>query len=185
MAAQIAPSERPHNLIAGAIREFKHLLVIVLYLWVIFGLYVLDETIILGKQHISFSAQGFAIINALVLAKVLLVAEDMSFVNRLKDRPLIYPILYKALAFSILFVVFHICESVLVELWRGKRAVESFPQIGGGTWKGFLCVVAILFVSLIPFFAFREIGRVIGEDELWNLIFKRGSKIFKLQSMPR
>ena len=29
-----------------------------------------------------------------------------------------------------------------------------------------------------------QIGRVIGEDELRTLIFKRGRKVFKLQSMP-
>lgn len=184
MAEPIAPSEHPHRLIAGAIREFKRLLVMVLYLWVVFGLYVLDETIILAKQHVSFSSQGFAIINAIVLAKVLLVAEDLNFANRFKDAPLIYPILYKAFAFSILFIVFHIAESILVGLWRGKSAAESLPQFGGGTWKGILCVVAILFVSLVPFFAFREIGRVIGEDELWDLIFKRGRKVFKLQAVP-
>jgi hypothetical protein len=96
MAEPIAPGERSHRLVAGAIREFKRLLVMVLYLWVVFGLYVLDETIILAKQHVSFSSQGFAIINAIVLAKVLLVAEDVNFANRFKDAPLIYPILYKA-----------------------------------------------------------------------------------------
>lgn len=184
MAEQISQSGRAHDLTAKAAREFKRLVVITLYLWVIFGLYVLDETVILGKEHISFSSQGFAIINAFVLAKVLLIGEDTGFARRFEDRPLIYPILYKAFAFSILFLAFHICESILVGLWRGKSVAQSFPQWGDGTSRAFLCVVAILFVSLIPFFAFREIGRVIGEDELRTLIFKRGRKVFKLQSMP-
>lgn len=182
MAGSLAPAERRHTLIAKAIDEFKRLVAIVLYLWVIFGLYVLDETLILTKQHIDFSAHGFAIINAFILAKVLLVAEDLGFGARFKDRPLVYPILYKALAFSVLFIVFHIGESLLIGVWHGKSAIESIPQIGGGTLKGFLCVIGIMFVSLIPFFAFREIGRVIGEDELWTLIFKRGPKDFTLQA---
>jgi hypothetical protein len=106
----------------------------------------------------------------------------MGFANRFTERALIYPIVYKALAFSILFIVFNICEGILVGLWYGESAATSFPQMGGATLKGFLCVIAILFVSLLPFFAFREIGRVIGEDELWNLIFKRRGKVFKLRS---
>ena len=40
----------------------------------------------------------------------------------------------------------------------------------------------IMFVALIPFFAFKEIGRVIGERELYSLIFKRGTKTGALQS---
>ena len=47
------------------------------YLWVVFGLFVLHERIIRGQMGLGFQAQGFALINALVLAKVMLVAEDL------------------------------------------------------------------------------------------------------------
>ncbi len=143
---------------------------------------MLNESIIMGKEHINFASHGFALINAVVLGKVLLVAEDMNFADRFKDSPLVFPVVYKALAFSILFVVFHIAESMLVGVFHGRGAVESFPAIGGGTLEGFLCVIAIIFVSLVPFFAFREIGRVIGEDRLWALLFKRGAVALELRS---
>ena len=164
-----------HKRVAWLIREVKSFAGIVLYLWVVFGLYVLNETIIMGKEHISFAAHGFALINAVVLGKVLLVAEDMNFANGFKQGPLVFPIVYKAFAFSVLFVVFHVAESELVGLFHGEGPVKSFPTIGGGTVKGIVCVIAILFVSLLPFFAFREVGRVIGEDRLWALLFKRGA----------
>ncbi len=173
---------RSHKRIAWAIRELKSFLAIVLYLWVVFGLYVLNESIIMGKAHINFAFHGFAIINAIVLGKVLLIAEDMNFADRFKNTPLVYPIIYKAAAFSVLFVVFHIAENMLVGFFRGRSAIQSFPAIGGGTLQGFLCVVAIMFVSLIPFFAFMEIGRVIGEDRLWALLFKRGAVALELRS---
>ena len=173
MAEHIASTGRQCNLIAKAGREFKRLAVMFLYLWVTFGLYVLDESVILARQHISIAAQGFAVINALVFAKVMLIAEDLKFGDRFKDKPLIYPITYKAFAFSVLFMVVHICEKILIGVWHGESAASSFPRIGGGTLTGLLCVGAILFVSLLPFFAFREIGRVIGENQLWNLLFRR------------
>lgn len=176
MTEQASPARR--DLIAWAKRETKRLIAIVLYLWVTFGLYVLCETIVLGEWHINFASHGFAIINAIVLAKVLLVAEDFNFADGFKDKPLVYPILYKAFAFAVLFVATHIIESELLGLWHGKGAIASFPPIGGGTVQGFLCVVALMFVALIPFFAFREIGRVIGEDKLWDMIFKRGTITF-------
>jgi hypothetical protein len=180
MLDRIVRGEHAHNLTTKAVQEFKRFTVITFYLWVTFSLYVLDETVILGKEHINFSSQGFAIINALVLAKVLLVGENMNFARRFEDRPLIYPILYKALAFSILFLVFHYSEKVLIGLFHGKSVVQSLPHWGDGMAKALFCVVAILFVSLIPFFAYRELGRVIGEDELRTLMFKRGDKVFKL-----
>jgi hypothetical protein len=182
MAKYLAPSERQNNLVAKVINEFKRLVIMFLYLWVILGLYVLDETVILAKQNIDFQAQGFAAINALILAKVMLVAEDLGLGARFKDRPLIYPILYKSITFAILFIVFYICEGTIIGLLHGKAAVASVPHLGGGTFKGLLCVAAIMFISLLPFFAFREIGRVIGEDELWNLLLRRGGKTFILQT---
>jgi hypothetical protein len=34
----------------------------------------------------------------------------------------------------------------------------------------------IMFVVLVPFFAFREIGRVLGENKLYHLFFVEGGK---------
>lgn len=185
MPEEVVLNGRWRNLKARGVHEFKRILVMFLYLWVIFGLFVLNQTVILAKHNISYSAQGFALINAFVLAKVMVVAEDLKLGHRFKDRPLIYPILYKACAFAIVFLLFHILEKVFVGVLGGKTAAESFPDIGGGTFKGVLCVWAIMFVSLIPFFAIREIGRVIGEAELWNLIFRRGTKAYVLTSRPQ
>jgi hypothetical protein len=185
MAEEVALNGRWRNLKGRAVQEFKSLLVMFLYLWVVFGLFVLDQTVILAKQNVSYSLQGFALINALVMAKVMLVAEDLKFGHRYKDRPLIYPILYKACAFAVLFILFHILEETLVGVLGGKTAAASFPLIGGGSLRGALCVWAIMLVSLIPFFAIREIGRVIGEDELWDLIFRRGTKVYRLTSRPQ
>ena len=173
MTTQEQPAE--HRLIDWATREFKQLLAIVLYLWVIFGIYVLCETVGVARQHIHFLSHGLALINALALSKVLLVAEDLDFAGRLKSGPLIYPILYKALAFAVLLVAAHIGESMLIGLWHGESVARSVPLVGGGTLKGFVCVVALMFVALIPFFAFREVGRAIGEDKLWDMLFKRGA----------
>ena len=150
----------------------------------VFGLFVLDQQVNLAKQNISYSEQGFAVINALVVAKVMPVAEDLNQGHRLKDHSLIYLVVYKAGIFAIMFILFHILEEMLVGIEGGKTAAESFPQIGGGTANGVLCVWAIMVVSMLPFFAIREIGRVIGENELWNLMFRRGTNVFTLRSTP-
>ena len=66
-----------------------------LYLWVDFGLYVLNQNRHSGEAAYQHRAQGFAVINAVVLAKVMLVADDLKFADRFKDKPLIYPISIK------------------------------------------------------------------------------------------
>ena len=44
-------------------------------------------------------------------------------------------------------------------------------MIDGGSLEGILVVGIIMFVCLMPFFALREVGRVIGDDKLYELYF--------------
>jgi len=142
------------------------------YLWVIFGIYVLAERIILREHGIPFTAQGLAFFNALVLAKVMLVAEDLK-VGRwfLQDRPLIVRILFEDSVFVVVFIVFHILESLVVGLIGGKTAAESVPAIGGGGLVGLVCVAILYFLALIPYFGYRNLNRALEPGKLHVVLF--------------
>ena len=141
------------------------------YLWVVFGLFVLHERIIRGQMGLGFQAQGFALINALVLAKVMLVAEDLRLDRGLRGQPLAYAAAGEAALFAIVFIVFHVMERLAVGLWHGSTLADSVPAIGGGGFAGLISVAAIMFVMLIPYFAFRDLGRALGQEELRKLLF--------------
>lgn len=154
------------------------------YLWVVFGLFVLNEAVILGKANVSFLSQGFALINAAILAKVMLVAEDLKLGRRFDHLPMIYRIACKSSLFAIVFIAFHTFEKTLVGVFAGKAAAASVPAIGGGTWIGMACVWAIIAISLLPFFALREISQILGEGRLWALMFRGGEKFAGVNSKP-
>jgi hypothetical protein len=168
--------ERKRDLKQRILDEARKFLTICLYLWVMFGIFALHESVVSAKDHINYHFYGFALVNALVLGKVMLIAEDLHFADWFKDRPLIYPILCKAVAFSMLFLGFDVVEEVFVGVFRGKTIDQSIPSIGGGSLSGVIFVGIILSVALIPCFAFREMSRVIGERELHSLIFTDGAK---------
>jgi hypothetical protein len=160
------------NLLGKLIIETKKFLGMAAYLWVVFGLFAIHESIVLAKHQISYKFYGFAILNSLILAKVMLIAEDLRLGERnFKDRPLVYPILYKAILFAVTFMCFDVVEEVLTGLVRGKTIAQSIPEFGGGSLGGIFSEALILTVALIPFFAFREIGRVLGADRLKSLLF--------------
>jgi hypothetical protein len=48
-------------------------------------------------------------------------------------------------------------------LFKGETVVESIPKIGGGSPLGLVIAGLIITVALIPFFAFRELSRVMGK----------------------
>jgi len=70
-------NEHKATLKERATHELKEFLGMFIYLWVLFALFVIRESIILAQQHLNYQAQGFAILNAFILAKVMLIAEDL------------------------------------------------------------------------------------------------------------
>ena len=184
-AQEGGPNERKLTLKEKAAFQLKEFLVMFFYIWVLSALLAMHETIILAQDHLNYPAQGFAIINALILAKIMLIGEDLHLGNRFKDKALIYSILYKSLIFTVFLMCFHIVEEAIVGAFKGTPISESLPVIGAGNLKGLMCRGGIVFIALIPFFAFREIGRVIGEGELWSLLLTRGTRVYTLQSRPQ
>jgi len=155
-----------------ASHEFKEFLMIALYLWVVFGLLVLHKSVILAEHGISFAAHGFAIINALALAKIMLVARELHLGEQLDDAPLIYPTLLKSAVFTAVLACFKILEDAALGLYRGESFHQSIADLGGGTWQALLTLSLLLFVVLIPFFAFTELRRLFGEGELAKIFFR-------------
>jgi hypothetical protein len=173
--AESAPAQA-RSLKAKAAEEARKFLVLFLYLWVLFGVFVLNQGIVLREEGISYTAQGFAIINALVLAKVMLLFEHFDPGRWLRRRPLIYPILYEAFLLTILFIVVHILEKVIEGLIHGKTIGASLPGIGGGGLSGLLSAAVIMFVALVPFFGFRNLSLVLGPERLRSLLFSSAAK---------
>lgn len=148
-----------------AYRELKEYLAVTLYLWVFFGLFILYKSVILD-QDTDFVEHGVALVNALVLGKFMLLAKAFHPGRRAENAPLIYPTLLKSALFASILAVCKVLEEIIVGHFRGKSFNESIADLGGGSWRSILVLTLILFVVLIPFTAFGELGRVVGEEKL-------------------
>jgi nitrate reductase NapE component len=154
-----------------AYHELKEFAVIVLYLWVVLGLFLLYKSVLLNEEHISFLAKGFAIINALVLGKIILIARALHIGDWANRRPLIYPTIIKSALFSIVLALFKILEAAVVGWYRHEPFQQTISEFGGGTTKGILTLTLLMFVVLIPFCGFTELQRVMGEGKLAQVFF--------------
>jgi hypothetical protein len=146
--------------------------VISLYLFVVFSFFVLYKWVILAEDHIDFAPHGFALFNALALAKVMLVAQELHLGDQFRDAPLIYPTLLKSFVFTIVLACFKIVEDSAMGILHGKSFHESAVLIAGASWKEDLILASLFFVMLIPFFGFTELRRVFGEDRLVGAFFR-------------
>ena len=168
------------SLAQRATEEAKRYLAFAAYLIVVFGTLILFSVNIYARmdqevQHYpNYHFYALGLVNALVLAKIMLLAEAVkmgtrSVGRRLQDGPLVYAILYRSLLFTVVLLAAHLLEEVLVGAWHGMVMSEVLPEIAGGP-RGLASFAWVMFVALIPYFAYREVDRVLGEARLRSLL---------------
>ncbi len=116
-----------------------------------------------------YFAYGAALLNAFIITKVILIGEAMHFGKKYEGKSLIYSCLYKAFLYGLLVFAFHVVEEMVKLLIHGRDFAGAF-QI---RLDDLLARSVVIFGSFIPFFAFRELGRVIGPEKMRALFFKK------------
>jgi hypothetical protein len=151
-----------------AIHEFFEFLGIFLYLAFFFGAVTTYRMLLLNDFRDSYINYSFSTINALVVAKVILIGEYKRLGKRLEEEPLLVSSLYKAFVFSLLTFAFHIVEEAIKGIMHGKGAASAFLDI---QIKVLLARSIVVFCTFVPLFAFRELRRVLGEGKFKSLVF--------------
>jgi hypothetical protein len=177
--SDVVPRENSAHAIAirqRLVEELKTFGIIALYLWVFLSAFTVYRRLILAESGITYLHYGVSLIEALIIAKVILIGSLFGFSKRFEDRPLIVPMLYKSLMFGVLILLFSVIEH-LVDGWIHHKGLlgglleireEGAYEIGART--------VILVIALLPLAAFGEIGRVMGEHRLLQMFFsKRGA----------
>ena len=99
-----------------ALDELKTYWVITLYLWLFLGSFAAYRKLILAETGVTYVHFGLALVQALIIAKVVLIGRLFGFSRRFEDGPLIWPVLYKSVLFALLVMGFGVVEH-LVEGW--------------------------------------------------------------------
>ena len=93
-------------------QEFKEVVPMFLYLWLLFALFTYHEAIALARHNISYAPFGLGFVNAFVFAKVMLVAEKLRIGTRFRKKAPVFPIFYKSFLFALTFICFNLAEEV-------------------------------------------------------------------------
>ena len=118
-----------------AIREMTEFYIYAMYLAFFFTSFTWYRRLILAEYQVSYLHYGVGIIEALVLAKIIMVGRALHLGERFKDYPMILPILYKAVVFSVFVGIFSVVESTIDGLLHGKGIAAGFNGLigtGGG-----------------------------------------------------
>ena len=151
--------------------ELREMLTLSLNLAFFFCALVTYNMFLLNEYQVKYWNYGFALINALVITKVIMIGEYAKLGRMHENKSLFVSAVWKAFVFGLLVYAFHIVEEVIKRLIHGADLAKASREI---RFDGLAARSIVVFCVFIPLFAFREIRRVIGEDEFRTLLF--GSK---------
>lgn len=155
------------------IHELWELAWVFLYLAFFFCSLELYSLLLLRDFHVKYLNFGFALINALVVAKVILLGEYARIGRKYEEQPLILSATYKAILFVVLVFAFHLVEEVVKRLLHVGHLAGALTQVRVNDLLG---RGVIIFCTFLPLFAFRELRRVLGEKKFMELFFRSNAR---------
>jgi len=143
----------------------------VVYLALVFAAFTQYRRFVLAAYNITYTNYWVALIEALILAKVIMIGDVVRLGRGLEQKPLIYPTLYKTVIFTLFVIAFTVAEHAVKGLWSGKGLTVALVELYGERFHELLAGALVIFVALIPFFGVKELGRVLGEEKIRALFF--------------
>jgi hypothetical protein len=166
-------SEKTSHLKEKAKEELRLLVVIWLYLTAVFVSFLTYRRLVSREFGVTSFHYGFALIEALIVAKVILIGKGLGVSRKATGVALGWAVLRASVAYALLVAVFTVIEHVVEALIHGKGVRGGIDEILGNGKYEILGRTLILFVALIPFFAFWELGRQLGEKSVFALLFRK------------
>jgi hypothetical protein len=131
------------------------------------------KNLILEKDSLSNIQYWYNFVEALILAKILLIGMFLRLGERFLERSLIIPTIYKTIVFCLFIIFFAFLEHFVVGLLSGKGLSELSATI---TYKYFIGIMGRIpiFISVsLPLFGLMEVSRIMGKNRLFTLFFRR------------
>ncbi len=157
--------------------EMKRYFLYVVFLTIFFCAFSAYKRLILGMYAIDYINYSYNFVESLILAKLILLGQMFGLGERFHDKPLIYPTLYKTIVFTFFVLGFSILERFVTGIIKGKTSFDVYQEVMDKGLDEILASILIMFYMFILFFAFLEIGRVLGGNKLFNLFFKDRSSL--------
>lgn len=147
--------------------EFFQVLPPTVFFLTAFLLIIATQRLIMREYHIPLSGFGMAVIGALLVGKIVLVADHLPFVNKFPEKPLIYNTAWKTMIYFVAALAVRYLEHVLPLLREeGSLAAANRRILEEIIWPHFWLVQMWLLVLFFVYCAMRELVRAVGREKV-------------------
>jgi len=152
-----------------AMHELREMFELFAYLAFFFVALAVYDMLLLKQYDIEYLTIAFALINAAVITKVIMIGEYAKLGKRYEHKALLISAVWKAFVFGLLVFVFHVLEEIIKRLIHGADMAKATGDI---RYEQFAARAIVVFCVFVPLFAFREFRRVLGEETFYTVLFR-------------
>jgi hypothetical protein len=156
--------------VMAVVREIREAVPALLFFLVVFHMILITKNVTLEDYHITTTGTTVATIGALIVAKAILIVEKLP-IARLFSGRMLYNILWKALLFSIVSLLFRVVEEFLPLLAKHNGLVPAathlFEEV---SWPHFWVLQMWLNASLLLYCLASELVRTIGAVKVKGML---------------
>lgn len=155
-----------------ALHEFNLYWIITIYLMLLLGSFTLYRRLALAELGVDFVTYGFKLIEALLIGKLILIAEAIGIGRSYERHSLLISITLKSLLFALFIIACNVLEQAIRALFKGADLAQAFGSVADKGLDEMLGRTMVLVIALIPLIAFMELARVLGPGTMSRLLFK-------------
>jgi len=152
-----------------AMHELREMLELFSYLAFFFVALAVYDMLLLKRYNVEYLTIAFALINAAVITKVIMIGEYAKLGKRYEHKALLISAVWKAFVFGLLVFAFHVLEEIIKRLIHGADMAKATGDI---RYEQFAARAIVVFCVFVPLFAFREFRRVLGEETFYTVLFR-------------
>lgn len=154
--------------------QFLHAVPAIIFFFVAFLVISFTTALMVRKHGITITTLPAIAFGALVVGKVVLIIDNLSFANVFSEKPLIYNTLWKTFIYSIGGLVFRLMEELVPFIaTRGKTATGYTHLLHEMDWPRFWAVQIWVVVLFFIFALYREFVRAFGQDRVRTIFLGR------------
>jgi hypothetical protein len=159
-----------------------HLLPPTLYFFVTFNLIAATARLLIyDRNWFDPTSVVIASTTALVVAKVVLIVDRVRIIDKFRGAPLVLPILYKSIFYSLVVLVVRFTERVVdFAIDAGGFGAGFQILLAQFSWHRFIAVHIFIFLCFLVYVAATELNALIGDGQLFRLFFRHRSKGHRL-----
>ena len=147
-------------------QEFLLILPPTIFFLFAFILLVITKRLIQREYGIPLSGFGAAVIGALIVGKVVLIADNLPLMNQFPDKPLLYNIAWKSSIYFLTTFVVRYIEHIIPLLREYGGIMEANRHLlAEVVWPHFWIIQIWLAVLFFTYCSVHELIRVIGREK--------------------